>query len=269
MAFYSDSAYAAYKIALLTKTSSLLPTEFWTWAVMEGGVLRVLVWGYFLFKVTCKNKKTLLFDLRCYVALTVTLSRRVFGVNDTVLMRCVHAPAQQDTGEISTKQATVLQLGMGKVLWPDFTSVPKPWSLWLVWGLLLLALGEEQASGQTAFNKITSAQRNCLTEGQKTTNQPTKKKSVGEKEHWKRRLHRKFPCSKSAAFSKEKTDILNVEYVPPLGYSSAKSNWETSFGRKEASMLKLNSWQNPNSFTDSRSQFKESTKMRFYPCGFQ
>lgn len=209
MPFYSNSAYAAYKIALLTKTSSLL--------LIEGGVLHVLVWGYFLFKVTCKNEKTLLFALHCCLVLTVTLSRRVFNINDTVLMCCVHATAQQDTREITTIQATVFQLGMGKVLLPDFTSVPKPWPLWLVWGLLLLALGEKQSSGQTTFNKITSAQRNCLTEGQKTTNQPTKKKVWEKREHWKRRLHRKFPCSKSAAFSTEKNDILNVEYVPPLG----------------------------------------------------
>lgn len=177
MPFYSNSAYAAYKIALLTKTSSLL--------LIEGGVLRVLVWGYFLFKVTCKNEKTLLFALHCCLVLTVTLSRRVFNINDTVLMCCVQATTQQGTREITTKQATVFQLGMGKVLLPDFTSVPKPWPLWLVWGLLLLALGEEQSSGQTTFNKITSAQRSCLTEGQKTTNQPTKKK-VWEKRNIER-----------------------------------------------------------------------------------
>lgn len=177
MPFYSNSAYAAYKIALLTKTSSLL--------LIGEGVLHVLVWSYFLFKVTCKNEETLLFALHCCLVLTVTLSRRVFNINDTVLMCCVHATAQQDTREITTIQATAFQLGMGKVLLPDFTSVPKPWPLWLVWGLLLLALGEEQSSGQTAFNKITSAQRNCLTEGQKTTNQPTKKK-VWEKRNIER-----------------------------------------------------------------------------------
>ena len=179
------------------------------------GVVHVLVWCCFLFNTTCKNEKMLHFALCCCVALTVALSLWVFNVNDTVLMRCVHGPAQQDTGEITTKQATVFQLGTGEVLSPDFTSTPNPWSLWLIWGLLLSALGEEQWSGQTSFNKITIAQRNCLTEGQRT-NQPSKKR-MGEKEHWKRRLHRKFPCSKSAAFSKERSDILNVEYVPPLG----------------------------------------------------
>lgn len=131
------------------------------------------------------------FALCCCVALTVPLSLWVFNVNDTVLMRCVHAPAQQDTGEIITKQATVFQLGMGEVPSPDFISTPNPWSLWLVWGLLLLALGEEQWSGQTSFNKITIAQRNCLTEGQRI-NQPSKismEKSNVEREDYTENSH--------------------------------------------------------------------------------
>lgn len=52
-------------------------------------------------------------------------------------MCCAYAPAEQDTGEITTKQMTVFQLGMGEVLLPDFTSTPNPWLLRLVWGLLL------------------------------------------------------------------------------------------------------------------------------------
>lgn len=142
---------------------------------MEGGVSPVLVWRCFPLNITCRKAKRLRFALRCCVALTAALSRWVFDVNDTVLMRCVRAPAQQDTGEITTKQATALQLGTGEVLSPDFTPTPNPWSLWLVRGLLLSALGEEQCSGQTSLNKITSAPRNCLTQGQRR-NQPTKKR---------------------------------------------------------------------------------------------
>jgi len=99
---------------------------------MEGGVLHVLVWSCFLLYITCKHEKMLHFALCCCVALAVAFSLWAFNINDTVLMCCVRAPAQQDTGEITTKQATVFQLGTGEVLSPDFTATPNPWSLCLV-----------------------------------------------------------------------------------------------------------------------------------------
>lgn len=110
--------------------------------MMEGGVLHVLVWCCFLFNVTCKNDK-MFFALCCGVALTVALSLWVFNVNGMVLMHCVHAPAQQDAGEITTKQATVFQLSTGEVLSPDFTFYSK--SLVAVAGLRSAAIGLRRA----------------------------------------------------------------------------------------------------------------------------
>lgn len=129
-------------------------------------------------------------------------------------MHCVHAPAQQDAGEITTKQATVFQLSTGEVLSPDFTFYSK--SLVAVAGLRSAAIGLRRA---VVRSNLIQQNHKCPKELSDwgTKNKPANQKKYGRKGTLKEKTTQKTPMLQLSCFSKERSDILNVEYVPPLG----------------------------------------------------